>query len=188
VHQVKIAMTNASLFAYVADGRNGLRILQLTSPETMPTYAGFSPRPQPTLIATFKTGGEALAISKALDRDRAADESGNQIAVFGRRGARPFTMEEVERMFRTEGGKGKFFTVTDKPLTAPCNPCSANSTASTVSPQIDFHPNELYPINLLKPVRAKTLTALCGLGLFTLIIGWRKLRRPSRHRRKVRSS
>jgi hypothetical protein len=33
---VKIAMTNASLFAYVADGKNGLRILQLTSPETMP--------------------------------------------------------------------------------------------------------------------------------------------------------
>src|SRR6185503_11430825 len=29
VHQVKIAMTNASLFAYVADGKNGLRILQL---------------------------------------------------------------------------------------------------------------------------------------------------------------
>ncbi|HEV8369778.1 MAG TPA: hypothetical protein VGQ39_17610, partial [Pyrinomonadaceae bacterium] len=28
VHQVKIAMTNASLFAYVADGKNGLRILQ----------------------------------------------------------------------------------------------------------------------------------------------------------------
>ena len=46
VHQVKVAMTNASLFAYVADGKNGMRILQLTSPETMPEYAGFSPRPQ----------------------------------------------------------------------------------------------------------------------------------------------
>src|SRR4030095_2308385 len=54
VHQVKIAMTNASLFAYVADGKNGLRILQLTSPETMPEYAGFSPRPRPVLIASFK--------------------------------------------------------------------------------------------------------------------------------------
>ena len=73
VHQVKIAMTNASLFAYVADGHNGLRILQLTSPETMPEYAGFSPRPRPVLIATFKTKGEALGVSKALDRDRAAD-------------------------------------------------------------------------------------------------------------------
>jgi len=119
VHQVKIAMTNASLFAYVADGKNGLRILQLTSPETMPTYAGFSPRPQPQLIATYKTKGEALAVSKALDRDRATDESGNQIAVFGRRGARPFTFEEVQRMLRTNGGSGDYFTVSDEPANAP---------------------------------------------------------------------
>lgn len=98
VHQVKIAMTNASLFAYVADGKNGMRIVQLTSPETMPEYAGFSPRPKPVLIATFKTKGEALAISKPLDRDRAVDESGNQISVFGRRGARPFNLSEMMRM------------------------------------------------------------------------------------------
>ena len=111
VHQVKIAMTNASLFAYVADGRNGLRILQLTSPETMPEYAGFSPRPRPVLIATFKTKGDALAISKPLDRDRAVDESGNQISVFGRRGARPFTYEEMLRMLRTNDGKGDWFRV-----------------------------------------------------------------------------
>jgi hypothetical protein len=115
VHQVKIAMTNASLFAYVADGKNGMRILQLTSPETMPEYAGFSPRPRPVLIATFKTKGEALGISKALDRDRAVDESGNQVSVFGRRGARPFTMDEMVRMLRTNDGRGDFFRVNDKP-------------------------------------------------------------------------
>jgi hypothetical protein len=118
-HQVKVAMTNASLFAYVADGKNGLRILQLTSPETMPTYAGFSPRPQPQLIATFKTKGEALGVSKGLDRDRAVDESGNQVAVFGRRGARPFTLEETQRMLRTNGGKGEHFSVSDEPTTEP---------------------------------------------------------------------
>jgi hypothetical protein len=111
VHQVKVAMTNASLFAYVADGKNGMRVLQLTSPETMPEYAGFSPRPQPALIATFKTNGEALAISKPLDRDRAVDESGNQISVFGRRGARPFTYDEILKMLRTNDGKGDFFRV-----------------------------------------------------------------------------
>jgi hypothetical protein len=119
VRQVKIAMTNASLFAYVADGRNGLRILQLTSPETMAAYAGFSPRPQPQLIATYKTKGEALAVSKALDRDRAVDESGNQIAVFGRRGARPLTFEETQRMLRTQRGAGDYFEVTDEPATSP---------------------------------------------------------------------
>jgi len=111
VHQVKVAMTNASLFAYVADGRNGMRILQLTSPETMPEYAGFSPRPRPVLIATFKTKGEALAISKPLDRDRAVDESGNQVSVFGRRGARPFTYDEILKMLRTNDGRGDWFRV-----------------------------------------------------------------------------
>jgi hypothetical protein len=114
-NQVKIAMTNASLFGYVADGRNGLRVLQLTSPETMPEYAGFSPRPRPLLIATFKTKGEALAISKPLDRDRAVDESGNQVSVFGRRGARPFNFDEMMRMLRTNDGLGDWFTVSDTP-------------------------------------------------------------------------
>ncbi len=112
---VKLAMTNASLYAYVADGKNGLKILQLTDPETMPEYAGFSPRPEPRVIATLKTKGNALAISKGLDRDRAVDESGNQIAVFGRRGARPFTFNEMTRMLRTYDGTGDFFFVSDKP-------------------------------------------------------------------------
>ena len=77
----------------------------------MPEYAGFSPRPRPELIATFNTKGDALAISKGLDRDRAVDESGNQIAVFGRRGARPFSFEEIMRMLRTNDGKGDWFRV-----------------------------------------------------------------------------
>jgi hypothetical protein len=129
-HQVKVAMTNASLFGYVADGKNGLRILQLTSPETMPEYAGFSPRPQPVLIATFKTKGEALAISKPLDRDRAVDESGNQFAVFGRRGARPFNLDEMMRMLRTNDGRGDWFTVTDAPATQPASGKSRAASSS----------------------------------------------------------
>ena len=57
-----------------------MRVVQLTSPET-PGNDGFSPRPTPELIATYKLpeGGEALAIAKGVDRDRAVDESGNQI-------------------------------------------------------------------------------------------------------------
>lgn len=112
--QVKVAMTNASLYAYVADGQGGLRVLQLTDPETMPTYAGFSPRPEPRLIATFKTKGAALAVSKGLDRDRAVDESGNQLAVFGRRGARPFNLAEQRRMYLAGD---HLFTVTGTPAT-----------------------------------------------------------------------
>ncbi|HEX8136266.1 MAG TPA: multiheme c-type cytochrome [Pyrinomonadaceae bacterium] len=177
-HQVKIAMTNASLFAYVADGRNGLRVLQLTSPETVPTYAGFSPRPRPTLIATFRTKGEALAISKGLDRDRAADESGNQIAVFGRRGARPFTLEEVQRMFRTEGGKGEFFTVRDKPRSAPCSPCPPQATGTTSSEaRAKESPPPGASLNLLNLGRGKTAAMLAGLGIFILVVRRRRLHR-----------
>ncbi len=104
LHDVKLAITNASEFAYLADGKNGLRVVQLTSAET-PGSPGFSPRPQPRLIATRKLpdDGEALAVSKALDRDRAVDESGNQISVFGRVGARPMNLEEQQRMYLRGG-------------------------------------------------------------------------------------
>ena len=105
---VKAGMTNVSLFAYIADGQNGLRVVQLTSPESTPGNYGFSPRPSPELIATRHTHSPALAISKGLDRDRAVDESGNQLAVFGRRGARPLNFAEMVRMYMLGG---KLFTV-----------------------------------------------------------------------------
>jgi hypothetical protein len=109
---VKFGITNASEFAYLADGKNGLRVVQLTSAET-PGSPGFSPRPYPCLIATRSLKkGRALAISKALDRDRAVDESGNQIAVFGRVGARPLNLEEQQRMYLHEG---QLWTVSDNP-------------------------------------------------------------------------
>jgi hypothetical protein len=107
---VRVGMTNASAFAYVADGHNGLRVLQLMSPDRTKTLWGFSPKPEPELIATFKTKGDAIALSKGLDRDRAVDESGNQLAVFGRRGARPFHLDEMQKLYIKDG---KLYTVTD---------------------------------------------------------------------------
>jgi hypothetical protein len=103
VRDIKIGMVAASAFAFVADGQNGLRVLQILSPEDSTNSYGFSPRPTPKLIATYRTAGLALAISKGIDRDRAVDESGNQIAVFGRRGARPFTREEAARLYLRNG-------------------------------------------------------------------------------------
>jgi hypothetical protein len=100
---VIVGSTNASLFAYVADGRNGLKVLQLTSPASQPNFYGFSPEPNPELIAWAKTPSPALALSKGLERDRAVDETGGQIAVFGRLGSRPFTRPEMERLFLTPG-------------------------------------------------------------------------------------
>ena len=116
VHMCRVAMTNASLFAYVADGRNGLRVVQLTSPEAVPQFAGFSPRPAPVLIATHPTSAPAIALSKPLDRDRAVDESGNQLAVFGRLGARPLNAAEQRRLLLRGGA---VYTVRDTPPTRP---------------------------------------------------------------------
>ncbi|HYD36718.1 MAG TPA: hypothetical protein VEA60_03840, partial [Allosphingosinicella sp.] len=104
VEDVVVASTNASLFAYVADGRNGMKVLQLTSPDSQPNFYGFSPAPRPELIAWAKTPRPALALAKGLDRDRAVDETGGQIAVFGRLGSRPFTRAEMERLFLNRRG------------------------------------------------------------------------------------
>ncbi len=100
LNDIKLGITYVSEFAYLADGKNGLRVVQLTSPET-PGNSGFSPRPMPRLIAEFTLPGKghALAISEGVDRDRAVDESGNQISVFGRVGARPLNLEEQRKMF-----------------------------------------------------------------------------------------
>ncbi len=92
---VQIGSVSASQFALVADGKNGLRILQLISPDTVPGAAGFSPRPNPRLIATYPMKGEAICVSRGLDRDRVVDETGGQTVVFGRRGSRPFHLDEM---------------------------------------------------------------------------------------------
>src|SRR5258708_19132684 len=70
VNDVKIGMVAASAFAFVADGKNGLRVLQILSPWDDPAhFSGFSPRPTPKLIATAPTPGPALPIQKAVDPD-----------------------------------------------------------------------------------------------------------------------
>jgi hypothetical protein len=58
----------------------------------------------PELIAWVRTSSRALALSKGLDRDRGVDETGGQIAIFGRRGSRPFTRAEMERLFLNSRG------------------------------------------------------------------------------------
>jgi len=101
---VVVGTTNASLFAYVADGDAGLKVIQLTSPSSQPGFYGFSPDPKPELIAWRRTASAALALSKGLDRDRAVDETGNQIAVFGRIGSRPFSLLEMQRLYMDKAG------------------------------------------------------------------------------------
>jgi hypothetical protein len=126
VNDVKIGMVAGSAFAFVADGKNGLRVLQVVSPFDDPAhFSGFSPRPTPKLIATARTKGTALVISKGIDRDRAVDESGNQLAVFGRRGARPLNRSEAQRLYLRNR---QLYTTTDDPVERPY------SSTQTVAP------------------------------------------------------
>ena len=97
--------------AQTSPGVNGLKVIQLTSPELNPKFYGFSPAPNPRLIATRKTGSAALSVSRPLERDRAVDETGHQIAVLGRLGSRPFTLEEMRRLYLTD--EGRVWTVAD---------------------------------------------------------------------------
>jgi hypothetical protein len=64
---------NASQFAYVADGRNGLQVVQLFSPSDNPNYLGFSPHSR---CASRSSMRDARVVSEGIDHDRAADESG----------------------------------------------------------------------------------------------------------------
>ena len=109
---VVVGSTNASLFGYVADGVNGVKVLQLTSPSSQPNFYGYSPEPKPEVIAWRRTKWPTLSLSKGIDRDRAVDESGHQMAVFGRLGSRPFNRKEMEAFFLDRLGKPWF--VSDK--------------------------------------------------------------------------
>lgn len=110
---VIVGTTNASLFAYVADGRGGLKVLQLTSPDLQPKFYGFSPEPKPQIIASYPTEDPARALSKGLERDRAVDETGHQISIFGRIGSRPFNMAEQRKLYL--GKDQKVWKVSDEP-------------------------------------------------------------------------
>ncbi len=131
-YDVKIGMVAGSAFAFVADGVYGLRIWQIVSPwDDAAHFSGFSPRPTPKLIATAHTHGPALAISKGIDRDRAVDESGNQLAVFGRRGARPLNRGEMRGLY-IHSKTGQPYTVADDPAERPRSALpSAHATSLT---------------------------------------------------------
>jgi hypothetical protein len=134
---VKVGMVANSAFALLADGHNGMRVIQILGPDVNEDIYGWSPRPQPRLVATYETEGEALAISKGLDRDRAVDESGNQLAVFNRRGSRPLNKEEMKNLnvvVTNEPPKGKprdFKRPTEK--TAGGEPINSGSNFPAIS-------------------------------------------------------
>jgi hypothetical protein len=114
LNMVKVATSYDSTFAYLADGHNGMHVVQIVAPNDGQKRSpyGWAPRPYPVRVASYHTEGPAVALSKALDRDRAVDESGNQVAVFGRIGGRPMNLEEMRHLYMKDG---KIWTVSDTP-------------------------------------------------------------------------
>ena len=105
---VVVGSTNASPFLYVADGKNGLKVVQLTSPDSQPKFYGYAADPKPNLIASYQTKRAALSLSRGLERDRAVDETGHQIAILGRLGSRPFNASEMQKLYVDHEGKPWF--------------------------------------------------------------------------------
>ncbi len=95
---VTVAATYAGQYAYVADGKNGLKVVRLIDTDT-PGYLGWSPVPVPQVIASMSTRGPALKVAEGYKRDRPNDESGNQIGISNRLGARPFNQAELMRFY-----------------------------------------------------------------------------------------
>jgi hypothetical protein len=102
---VIVASTNASLFAYVADGRNGMKVLQLTSPESQPNFYGFSPAPKPELIAWAKTPRPGAGpVQGPRPRPRGRRDRRPDRRLRPPRRSRPFTRAEMERLFLNRRG------------------------------------------------------------------------------------
>ena len=112
------------------------------SPDTVPGYMGFSPRPNPKLIATYPLHeGAALAVSRGLDRDRVVDETGDQTVVFGRRGSRPFRLNEMLAFYH-HGATGDVYRVSDE---VNGNPLSFTPLEAAEVPEIPPATGRIFP-------------------------------------------
>lgn len=93
LRDVKIVIERGSEFAYLADGKNGLRVVHL---QPLDSPGGLVPR----LVAThpLPAGGDAQVIGWAIDRDRIIDANGYQSGVIGIN-PHPLSLEEQRRAF-----------------------------------------------------------------------------------------
>ncbi len=129
---VVVASTNASPFLYVADGAGGLKVVQLTAPDTQPNFYGYAAEPKPQLVASYPTKRAALSLSRGLERDRAVDETGHQVAVLGRIGSRPFNAAEMRKLYLD--GDGKPWFVSD----------AVEGSNGVKSKRLPFKPNRVW--------------------------------------------
>ena len=111
----ELALEHAVLHNEDVDGSDPSKVRRLErraspcdtpSPQAIVSIHGH--RHQRLRPATYHTHGDAIAVSRGLDRDRVVDETGGQTVVFGRRGARPFKLSEMSPFFRRLDGGGVY--------------------------------------------------------------------------------
>jgi hypothetical protein len=131
---VVVGSTNASPFLYIADGRNGLKVVQLTAPDTQPRFYGYAAEPMPVLVSSYPTRSTALALARGLERDRAVDETGHQVAILGRIGSRPFNAGEMRKIYMNDDGS--IWTVDDH----------VDGPAGIKSTPVPWQPNRIFEL------------------------------------------
>ena len=92
--------------------RTASRCCSSRRPTSSPSSTASRPSPSPQLIAWRNTATPAhRAVARASTATARVDETGDQIAVFGRIGSRPFTWDEMKRFYLKPDGS--VYTVTD---------------------------------------------------------------------------
>ena len=117
INDLKIGMVSSSQFAFVADGKNGMQDRStLLASGTRQNSTASVPSPFQNSSPAIQLANRHWRFLKGIDRDRAVDETGNQLAVFGRRGSRPLNLTEMQSLYLR---KGELYTVTDTPASNP---------------------------------------------------------------------
>ena len=131
-HDVKLGATNGSIFAYVADGKNGLRVIDV---DLRQRHAGRL-RLQPE--ADAEAGGHVPhararggPLARRGPRPRGGRDRATRSASSAGAGARPLNGEEQRRMYLRDG---KPFTVTDAPPGRPVGG-AATDNATSLAPR-----------------------------------------------------
>lgn len=130
--QLSLATTNASTFAYIADGVGGMKVVSLIEPSRVPGHLGFAPVPSPKLIASWKGRGPVRAIAEGMKRDRYVDEAGSAISVGGRIGSRPLGRSEMEALYLRNGKP--WFVHDDEAATTAKSDSATPLPAATLAP------------------------------------------------------
>ena len=105
-------------------------------------------------------------MGRALDRDRAVDESGNQIAVFGRVGARPLSVEEQQKMYLRERP-----SVVRERRSARSDVSAGEKMKTGIDPKVDYAFKKVFGVEANTPLLSDFVNAVVATDTAVRRIG-----------------